>query len=87
VVALVDGEVAPVECVAHGYETGSCMREGECASRPLWQRLKQSIDSVLSATTLEELVADHSLVEAFAPEPEPAAQATASPHDHEVINV
>ncbi len=67
VVTLVDGEVAPVECVAHGYEAGSCMREGECASRPLWQRLKQSIDAVLSATTLEELVADHNLVDAFAP--------------------
>jgi len=69
VVTVVDGEVAPVECVAHSYETGSCMREGECASRPLWRRLKQSIDAVLSATTLEELVADHALVAAFAPEP------------------
>jgi Rrf2 family protein len=67
VVTVVDGEVAPVECVAHGYETGSCIREGECASRPLWRRLKQSIDSVLSATTLQELVADHSLVDALAP--------------------
>ncbi len=69
VVTLVDGEVAPVECVSHGYEAGSCLREGDCASRPLWRRLKTSIDSVLSATTLEELVADHGLVEAFAPEP------------------
>jgi len=85
IVTVVDGEVAPVECVAQAYESGSCLREGECASRPLWQRLKKSIDGVLSATTLEELVADHSLVEAFAPElrhePEPAATA------HEVIDV
>ena len=67
IVTLVEGEVAPVECVAHGYEPGSCVRDGDCASRSLWARLKQSIDAVLEATTLAELVADHSLVAAIAP--------------------
>ena len=67
VVTLVDGEVAPVECVAHAYEPGSCVREGDCASRALWQRLKTSIDMVLRTTSLAELVTDHSLVEALAP--------------------
>jgi Rrf2 family cysteine metabolism transcriptional repressor len=69
VVRVVEGEVAPVECVAHEYVPGSCLREGECASQPLWQRLKRSIDAVLSQTTLAELVADHALVETFAPIP------------------
>jgi Rrf2 family cysteine metabolism transcriptional repressor len=74
VVNLVDGEVAPVECVAHDYESGSCVREGDCASRALWQRLKASIDMVLSTTSLAELVADHSLVKALAPcDDEPCA--------------
>jgi Rrf2 family protein len=67
VVRIVEGEVAPVECVAHDYVSGSCIREGECASRPLWQRLKRSIDAVLSQTTLAELVADHSLIDSMAP--------------------
>ena len=76
VVTLVDGEVAPVECVAHGYETGSCMREGECASRGLWQKLKRSIDAVLSQTTIAELVADHTLIASMAPAgPEPGTRA------------
>ena len=64
VVTVIEGEVAPVECVAHGYVTGACQREGECASRALWLRLKQSIDAVLSQTTLAELVADQSLIDA-----------------------
>ena len=63
VVTVLEGEVAPVECVAHGYVTGSCQREGECASRGLWLRLKRSIDAVLSQTTLAELVADQSLID------------------------
>jgi Rrf2 family protein len=69
VVSCVDGEVAPVECVASDYAAGSCVRETDCSSRSLWQRLKVSIDSVLRSTTLAELVADRSLVEELAPLP------------------
>jgi Rrf2 family transcriptional regulator, cysteine metabolism repressor len=74
IVTLVEGEVAPVECVAQGYEPGTCLRETDCASRSLWQRLKQSIDSVLCATTLAELVADRRLMGAFAPAQEPVGE-------------
>lgn len=69
VVLVVEGEVAPVECVSHDYVSGTCGREGACASRGLWQRLKRSIDSVLSQTTIAELVADQGLIDAMAPEP------------------
>ena len=67
VVRVVEGEVSPVECVAHDYVSGTCIREGECASRGLWQRLKKSIDAVLSQTTLAELIVDHSLIDSMAP--------------------
>jgi Rrf2 family cysteine metabolism transcriptional repressor len=77
VVRVVEGEVAPVECVAHDYVPGSCIREGDCASQPLWQRLKRSIDAVLSQTTLAELVTDHALVESLAPLPRASAPAGA----------
>jgi Rrf2 family cysteine metabolism transcriptional repressor len=77
VVTVVEGEVAPVECVAHDYVTGSCLREGECASRGLWLRLKRSIDAVLSQTTLAELVADHSLIDSMAPVEPAASKASA----------
>jgi Rrf2 family protein len=69
VVRIVEGEVAPVECVAHDYVPGTCIREGDCASQALWRRLKASIDAVLSQTTLEELVGAPSLVDSFAPLP------------------
>jgi Rrf2 family cysteine metabolism transcriptional repressor len=71
IVRVVEGEVAPVECVAHDYTSGSCVRETDCASRSLWKRLKDSIDSVLSGTTLSELVADRHLAAAFSPIPDP----------------
>ncbi|HEX4754442.1 MAG TPA: Rrf2 family transcriptional regulator [Candidatus Dormibacteraeota bacterium] len=72
VVHTVEGEVSPVECVSTDYVSGSCAREGECASRGLWMRLKESIDAVLRQTTLAELIHDQSLLEAMAPaEPHP----------------
>ncbi|MGH7723110.1 MAG: RrF2 family transcriptional regulator [Candidatus Dormibacteria bacterium] len=67
VVRAVEGEVSPVECVSSDYVSGSCVREGECASRGLWQRLKESIDSVLRQTSLAELIHDQSLLAAMAP--------------------
>jgi Rrf2 family cysteine metabolism transcriptional repressor len=67
VVHAVEGEVAPVECVSSDYLAGTCVREGECASRGLWQRLKESIDSVLRQTNLAELIHDQSLLAAMAP--------------------
>jgi len=67
IVLIVEGEVSPVECVAHDYVSGSCIREGECASRGLWLRLKESIDTVLSQTTLADLLADHALIDSMAP--------------------
>jgi DNA-binding IscR family transcriptional regulator len=67
VVHAVEGEVSPVECVSSDYLTGTCVREGECASRGLWQRLKESIDAVLRQTNLAELIHDQSLLAAMAP--------------------
>jgi Rrf2 family cysteine metabolism transcriptional repressor len=68
VVRTVEGEISPVECVSTGYVAGNCAREGECASRGLWQRLKQSIELVLSDTSLAELIHDRSLLDAMAPD-------------------
>ena len=86
VVRVVEGEVAPVECVAHDYVQGTCIREGDCASQPLWRRLKDSIDAVLSQTTLEELVADHALVSSFAPLPIARIRVERAAARHEVAH-
>ncbi|MGH7686186.1 MAG: RrF2 family transcriptional regulator [Candidatus Dormibacteria bacterium] len=67
VVRVVEGEVAPVECVAAEYISGTCAREGDCASRGIWHRLKEMIDSVLGQTTLTNLIADQSLMDSMAP--------------------
>jgi len=88
VVALVEGEVAPVECVSHEYEAGCCVRDADCASRTLWQRLKESVDAVLNGTTLAELVCEGGRppVSMFIPL-EDVRGTSPSPHRHEAAHV
>src|SRR5262245_12941320 len=57
IVRVLDGPdvTAPVECLTEGYVEGGCTREGACASRPLWARLKAAFDAVVDSTTLADL--------------------------------
>jgi Rrf2 family cysteine metabolism transcriptional repressor len=55
VVRALDGDFAPVECVANDYESGSCVREQQCTSRFVWERLKETVNEVLDSITLADL--------------------------------
>jgi Rrf2 family protein len=50
---LLEGSVAPVECIDNPK---ACRRAGTCATRDVWSRLKEAMDGVLEATTLQDLV-------------------------------
>jgi Rrf2 family protein len=54
IVRLLDGSVAPVECVDN---PGICPRAESCATRDIWSDLKAAVDGVLNATTLQDLSA------------------------------
>ncbi len=56
--ALEPEALAPVECLLDTYIAGSCVVEGDCASRPLWNRVKEAADRVLDATSLADLERD-----------------------------
>lgn len=67
IVELLEGPVAPVECLAEDYQPGSCSREPECLSRPLWARLQQAFREVLGGTTLADMMRDPGMVEPECP--------------------
>lgn len=52
---VLEGPIAPVECVEEHYLPGSCEREAACASRSIWRRVQLSIMQVLDSTTLADL--------------------------------
>jgi Rrf2 family protein len=50
---LLEGDITPVECINN---PGACTRSLTCATRDVWDEMKQAIYSVLESTTLEDLV-------------------------------
>lgn len=53
VVPLLEGSLAPVECLNNPQV---CPRYDRCVTRGVWDRMKQALDEVLEATTLQDLV-------------------------------
>lgn len=54
IVRALEGPIAPVDCVAEGAEE-NCDNIGECVTRLIWEKLKNSINEVLDSITLEDL--------------------------------
>ena len=53
VIQLLEGSMAPVECVNNPE---ICARSELCVTRDIWGELKKAIDGVLESTTLQDLV-------------------------------
>lgn len=54
IVRVLEGPIAPVECVAETTEQ-VCSRIDCCATHLLWDRLREAIENVLDSVTLEDL--------------------------------
>ena len=53
VIQLLEGSIAPVECVNN---PGVCSRSELCVTRDIWSELKKAMNGVLESTTLQDLV-------------------------------
>ena len=53
VIQLLEGSIAPVECVNNPE---FCARSDSCVTRDIWAELKKAINGVLMSTTLQDLV-------------------------------
>jgi len=56
VIGLLEGSIAPVECV---NDPKCCSRSNFCVTRDIWSELKKAMDGVLESTTLQDLVERH----------------------------
>jgi len=54
VVELIEGGYVPVECLEEGANS-PCPREDICAMRDVWRQVRDEVNSILRATTLESL--------------------------------
>ncbi len=53
VIQLLEGSVAPVDCV---NDPALCHRSTFCATRDIWSEMKRVVNGVLEATTLQALI-------------------------------
>ncbi len=53
VIEVLEGSVAPVECVDNA---GLCARSDECATRDVWSDIKAAIMGVLESLTVKDLM-------------------------------
>jgi len=53
VIQLLEGSVAPVECVNNPK---TCPRSDFCVTHDIWSEVKKAMNGVLGATTLQDLV-------------------------------
>ncbi|MBM3141885.1 MAG: RrF2 family transcriptional regulator [Chloroflexi bacterium] len=53
VVGLLEGSIAPVDCVD---DPKACSRSDLCVTRDIWVELKEAMDGVLESKTLHDLV-------------------------------
>lgn len=62
---VMEGPVAPMECVSEDVTDQTCPLIGGCETRPIWLKVRDSIVEALDSTTLADL--------ARTPEPGPVA--------------
>lgn len=55
VLTALEGPLSPVSCIVEGRHE-ECGRYVGCASRTLWEKVRESLDSTASSITLGELV-------------------------------
>jgi Rrf2 family cysteine metabolism transcriptional repressor len=56
---VLEGPIAPVDCTTVDYLPGTCAVEDSCLSRSVWERVRDSIESVLDSTSLQDLRHEH----------------------------
>ena len=59
VVELLEGSVAPVECID---DADACGRTGACSTEPLWRDVDAAVRRVLGGTTLADLMSERRLL-------------------------
>lgn len=58
ILRALEGSLAPAECVAE-KSTSECDRAGFCVTKPVWEKIRDSINEVVDSITLEDLVNDY----------------------------
>ena len=57
IIRVLEGPIAPVDCVAE-EDPELCAKAEHCLTRPIWEKVRDSITEVLDSITLENMLED-----------------------------
>jgi Rrf2 family cysteine metabolism transcriptional repressor len=58
IIRTLEGPMAPVDCVIEG-EPAQCSRAECCVTRGIWEKIRDSINSVIDGITLQDMLDDY----------------------------
>jgi len=58
IIRTLEGTIAPADCVAEGAPV-NCERADNCVTRILWEKIHDSINSVVNSITLQDMVNEY----------------------------
>lgn len=58
IIRVLEGPVAPTDCVVKGSAGEKCDRASECVMRNVWSRLSDEINAILDSITLADIVVE-----------------------------
>lgn len=58
ILRALEGSLAPVDCVMEN-DPEKCQRACSCVTRPVWEKIRDSVNSVVDSITLADLVEDY----------------------------
>ncbi len=57
IIRALEGDIAPSDCVLD-TKHNNCIKEGYCATKPVWEKIRDSINEVIDSITLADMVED-----------------------------
>ncbi|UNC91424.1 RrF2 family transcriptional regulator [Candidatus Contubernalis alkaliaceticus] len=61
VVRVLEGPIAPMECVAEGSDSDCCERTEGCLTRGVWEKLRDRMNEVLDDISLEDMISSKNI--------------------------
>lgn len=58
VIRALEGDLAPVDCI-NDSGGNKCSKENNCVTRMVWEKINDSINSVIDSITLEDMIEEH----------------------------
>lgn len=63
IIRTLEGPLAPADCVVDTEP--ECAKAGYCVTRPIWEKIMESINSVIDSITLQDMINDYQKLNVF----------------------